>query len=79
MAYYRLEPFGPERIDAGLAQICKMLYDINKSKEAKDLSVQDFMLFHEKEENKGLTGPAGAAMARAMFQALPEKYKKKNA
>jgi len=41
---------GEERLDYRLAAIVQMLYNINRGKDQKALSIQDFLLFAEKEK-----------------------------
>ena len=48
--YYELEPFGELRADYRAASIVQMLYNINRGKDQKALSIQDFLLFAEKEK-----------------------------
>ena len=42
--YARLEPFTELRADYRTASIVKMLYDVNRSKESKTFTLDDFLL-----------------------------------
>ena len=47
MAYDRIEPFGEERADLRIAQLCALIANINRSKKCKIYKVKDFMFDFE--------------------------------
>lgn len=44
MAFYEMEPFGPERDNMHSAMICSLLYNANRAKNQQPLLATDFML-----------------------------------
>jgi hypothetical protein len=63
--YDAIEPFGDDRADMRAASIVQMLYNINRGKGQKALTLKDFMLtFKEAAPKKEKTWQEMAATAR---------------
>jgi Protein of unknown function (DUF4035) len=52
MAYFRLEPFGEERMDYRFAMLCALIANIVRGKKGKPLTPKDFMPSFEEPEEK---------------------------
>jgi hypothetical protein len=49
-AVWRIDPWGEERRDAGLAQIAALLFNANRAKGTQPKGIEEFMLYHRKAE-----------------------------
>lgn len=63
----QLEPFGEVKEDYRAASICLTLYNVNRTKDSKELSVEDFMVKFERsdQESDDEDTPDNAFMALA--------------
>lgn len=50
MAFYQIEPWGPERADFQSAQICALLANIHRKKNASTVKPLDFMPFVKEDQ-----------------------------
>lgn len=55
-AYYSLEPFGGERLDIVMAQICAIVANVASSR-GKRFKIEDFMLFTGNKDAGKITDP----------------------
>ena len=68
MAFYRMDPWGEERADVRMAQLCAMYANVNKGKRGKQYKIEDFMLFAEKpSDKKPMRGEVASAMVSRLL------------
>lgn len=61
MAYDQIEPFGPQRVDAGFASICVTVANVNRGKGKRAFKLEEFMLFQKKDRRRTVEEQIGMA------------------
>jgi len=51
MAYYSIEPFGAERDNIHMAMIASILCNVNRTKESKEYTAEQFMIGYKDVDN----------------------------
>lgn len=76
MAYDQLEPFGPQRVDAGFASMCVTMANAWRGKGQRPHTLEDFMLFKKKDRRQTVEEQIG--MARMIHEAFTARQKAKS-
>lgn len=71
MAYYHIDPFGWERFDFGLGQLCAVIGNLFRSKKDRKLTPQDFMHFSDNDsEDEPRRTPRRQTLQQMKFHLL---------